>query len=73
MHLFIRRAMFHWQLNGSERTYSSPGEQSLEGQLESRYTFVGTSDKDYGSLLCWANNSIGTQDPACVFNIIPAG
>ena len=65
--------MFHWQLNGSERTYSTPGENSKGEHLASRYTFVGTADKDYGSLMCWANNSVGTQLEACIFNIIPAG
>ena len=65
--------MFHWQLNGSERSYASPGAPSGEGRLTSKYTFVGTLDKDYGSLLCWANNTIGTQEEACIFNIIPAG
>ena len=49
------------------------GSSSVKGQLVSHYSFLGTSDKDYGSLLCWANNSIGVQQKACVFNIIPAG
>ncbi|XP_018015236.2 neuronal cell adhesion molecule [Hyalella azteca] len=68
------RATFHWKLNGSERTYSKyKGISSHRGQLVSHYSFLGTSDKDYGSLLCWANNSVGVQQKACVFTIIPAG
>ncbi|KAF2364798.1 Immunoglobulin-like domain [Trinorchestia longiramus] len=68
------RATFHWKLNGSERTYSKfSGISSVRGQLVSHYSFLGTSDKDYGSLLCWANNSVGVQQKACVFTIIPAG
>nr|XP_045585597.1 neurotrimin-like [Procambarus clarkii] len=66
------RATFHWRLNGSERTYTSKGEPLPWGHLASHYTFVGASDKDYGMLHCWANNSIGIQDNPCVFQIIPA-
>ena len=68
------RASFHWKLNGSERTYlSHSAVSSANGHLISHYSFLGTSDKDYGRLLCWANNSIGVQQHACVFSIIPAG
>ncbi|XP_042212860.1 protein turtle homolog A-like [Homarus americanus] len=67
------RATFHWRLNGSVNTYTSKGEPMQWGHLVSHYTFLGTSDKDYGMLHCWANNSIGVQDSPCVFQIIPAG
>ncbi|KAK8730567.1 hypothetical protein OTU49_008078, partial [Cherax quadricarinatus] len=49
------------------------GEPLPWGHLASHYTFVGASDKDYGMLHCWANNSIGVQDNPCIFQIIPAG
>ncbi|XP_037775489.1 uncharacterized protein LOC119572446 [Penaeus monodon] len=68
-----QEATFLWRLNGSERTYKSKSEQLAWGHLVSQFTFVGTSDKDYGALMCWANNSIGTQEKPCVFQIIPAG
>lgn len=29
--------------------------------------------QDYGTLLCWGNNDIGTQSDPCIFNINPAG
>ncbi|ROT82826.1 putative nephrin-like isoform X7 [Penaeus vannamei] len=66
-------ATFLWRLNGSDRTYTSKSEQLAWGHLVSQFTFVGTSDKDYGALMCWANNSIGKQEKPCVFQIIPAG
>ena len=28
---------------------------------------------DYGSLMCWATNTIGRQEQPCVFHLIPAG
>ncbi|KAJ8873850.1 hypothetical protein PR048_024686 [Dryococelus australis] len=36
-----------------------------------RYTPV--SDLDYGTLSCWADNSIGTQAAPCVFQVVAAG
>ncbi|XP_068207356.1 protein turtle-like [Palaemon carinicauda] len=67
------RATFSWRLNGSDKTYTSPGERLPWGHLASHYTFLGATDKDYGALFCWANNSIGKQETPCVFQIIPAG
>lgn len=34
--------------------------------------FVQT-EMDYGSLMCWATNSIGRQSEPCIFHLIPAG
>ena len=28
---------------------------------------------DYGTLMCWATNSIGRMERPCVFHVIPAG
>ncbi|XP_076047885.1 neural cell adhesion molecule 2-like isoform X2 [Oratosquilla oratoria] len=67
------RATFYWRLNGSERIQSLPGVSTAWGHLASSYPFIGTSEKDYGNLLCWANNSIGEQEKPCVFQMIPAG
>ena len=34
---------------------------------------VPRTEMDYGSLMCWASNSIGRQEEPCVFHLIPAG
>ena len=31
------------------------------------------TEMDYGSLMCWATNSIGRMDEPCIFHLIPAG
>jgi hypothetical protein len=36
-----------------------------------RYTPV--SELDYGTLSCWAQNTIGTQTSPCVFQVVAAG
>ncbi|KAK3849908.1 hypothetical protein Pcinc_043355, partial [Petrolisthes cinctipes] len=66
------RATYHWRLNGSERTLTSYKDTLSWNQLASHFTFAGNTDKDYGLLHCWANNSVGYQDQPCVFQIMPA-
>lgn len=34
---------------------------------------LNTPAQDYGTLLCWGNNDIGTQSDPCIFSINPAG
>ena len=29
--------------------------------------------RDYGTILCWAENEMGVQSNPCVFHLIPAG
>ena len=31
------------------------------------------TELDYGNLMCWATNSVGTQRDPCIFHLIPAG
>lgn len=35
--------------------------------------FLFQTEMDYGSLMCWATNSIGRQEDPCIFHLIPAG
>ena len=33
--------------------------------------YVPRTELDYGSLLCWATNSIGRQREPCIFHLVP--
>lgn len=37
--------------------------------LDSVFSYSPQSDRDYGSLLCWARNDIGEQREPCVYRI----
>lgn len=49
----------------SSRFRSTPTQSIVE--------YVPRTELDYGSLLCWASNSIGRQRDPCIFHLIPAG
>lgn len=34
--------------------------------------YTPNAETDYGTLACWASNSIGRQRTPCIFNIVPA-
>ena len=64
---------FHWTFNNS-------GDSSLVSQ--SRYThsnftsvikYTPVSDLDYGTLACWAKNSVGYQKRPCIYQVVAAG
>lgn len=38
---------------------------------EAKYTAF--SETDFGTVLCWGSNDVGTQVLPCVFHVVPAG
>ncbi|KAI1303038.1 Nephrin [Halotydeus destructor] len=61
---------FRWLLNNSDvhtevRSYVSNGSRSVA-------SYIPTSLRTYGRMLCWGENAIGQQRDPCVFHIIPA-
>ncbi|XP_054257886.1 nephrin-like [Macrosteles quadrilineatus] len=66
---------FHWLFNNSV-IHEKPVEGSVSSggggdRSEARYTAF--SETDFGTLLCWARNDVGSQIVPCVFHIVPAG
>ena len=44
---------------------------SANGTL-SKVDYIPRTMLDYGTLLCWAENNIGSQSQPCMFHLIPA-
>ncbi|XP_068229304.1 nephrin-like [Palaemon carinicauda] len=67
---------FTWTFNNSIRREHnkiiSPDSYSSEA-LKSVLYYSPRSERDYGTLLCHATNSIGTQSTPCSFTVISAG
>ncbi|KAF2351071.1 Immunoglobulin-like domain [Trinorchestia longiramus] len=62
---------FRWAFNTSAEVVSiDPGRiEAVSGDLRD-VVYTPRSQLDYGSLLCWATNSVGEQRVPCVFHII---
>lgn len=66
---------YRWKFNNSGETLDVAAERFAKTSNGSvsvlRYTPV--SELDYGSLSCWATNSVGHQVNPCVFQVVAAG
>ncbi|XP_037799658.1 nephrin-like, partial [Penaeus monodon] len=67
------RASFQWTFNNTADTIDVPQGRFSSSSVTSVITYTPMTSLDYGTLLCWASNEIGTQREPCVFHIVPAG
>ena len=49
-----------------------PQSRTLNRKLSSVVAYTPQSHLDFGSLLCWAMNDVGSQREPCVFQVVPA-
>jgi len=66
---------FHWFFNTtqeSKKFINLPGNDVVNGSTMT-VTYLARTPDDYGTLLCYASNTIGYQDTPCVSHIIPSG
>lgn len=63
---------FRWAFNSSTEHLELVNHVTA-GTTTSIATYVPRSEMDYGTLFCWARNSVGSQVEPCVFSVIPAG
>lgn len=45
----------------------------FKGHIGQEVSYTPRSDLDFGSLLCWASNEVGTQKIPCIIHVIHAG
>ncbi|XP_064078171.1 LOW QUALITY PROTEIN: uncharacterized protein LOC135195701 [Macrobrachium nipponense] len=64
---------FNWVFNNSAGANRIPDDQFIVVEMESRISYTPRDEMDYGTLQCWANNTIGMQSEPCMYKIIPAG
>ncbi|KAI8129944.1 hypothetical protein FF38_11844 [Lucilia cuprina] len=64
---------FHWTFNSSGEQTELPARLHSSETGMSRLNYTPTTDLDYGTISCWARNSIGMQKSPCVFQIVAAG
>ncbi|XP_068245095.1 nephrin-like [Palaemon carinicauda] len=67
---------FTWTFNNSVRRDQSQtlaSDRYTTAGLKSILIYTPTTERDYGTLLCYATNEVGTQLEPCSFTIISAG
>ncbi|KAH0955019.1 hypothetical protein HN011_004216 [Eciton burchellii] len=64
---------FSWTYNSTVGDVLPMSNSRIENKgLTSVLEYMPVVDTDYGTLACWASNSIGRQRTPCIFNIVPA-
>ncbi|XP_042204299.1 nephrin-like [Homarus americanus] len=66
---------FKWTFNNSGESVDIPQTHILVSgpQSKSTVSYTPNTELDYGTLLCWGTNAVGTQRYPCVFHVFPAG
>ena len=64
---------FRWGFNATNGDGQMEIVNHIKDGTTSIATYVPRTEFDYGTLYCWATNSIGSQTDPCVFTVIPAG
>ncbi|KAF7998196.1 hypothetical protein HCN44_009594 [Aphidius gifuensis] len=64
---------FHWTFNNSAESINVASGHIGKSGTKSVVSYTPMTELDYGTLLCWAKNNIGSQLVPCVYHIIPAG
>lgn len=63
---------FRWAMNTSSGLRDVPLALSSSSGRSSVVRYTPLTQQDFGELLCWAVNGVGSQKEACVFRVEPA-
>ncbi|KAJ9574477.1 hypothetical protein L9F63_008365, partial [Diploptera punctata] len=65
--------LFRWSFNNSAvQSLEVDSVTSEPGGGRSIASYKPASERDYGTLLCWGRNELGSQAVPCVFHVVPA-
>ena len=64
---------FTWKFNGSAEGELLPHSMITTNGTTSTMHYKINSEKDFGTILCWASNSLGVQSKPCAIHLKPAG
>ncbi|XP_047116145.1 formin-like protein 16 [Schistocerca piceifrons] len=64
---------FRWSFNNSAESVEVPPHRFNSSATASVLAYTPVAEMDYGTVLCWADNTAGRQPHPCVFHVIPAG
>ncbi|ETN61066.1 hypothetical protein AND_007292 [Anopheles darlingi] len=65
--------LFNWRFNNSGETLKISKERHVKNGSVSILHYTPVSDQDYGTLSCWGQNEVGTQEHPCFFQVVLAG
>ncbi|KAK8382161.1 hypothetical protein O3P69_015253 [Scylla paramamosain] len=69
-----RSVRYSWVFNNSLVSHRLPGDQIfVTSDGGSVVHFVARTHQDYGTLQCWAQNTVGRMTQPCLFHVVPAG
>nr|CAD7567506.1 unnamed protein product [Timema californicum] len=63
---------FSWTYNRSRDVLPVPGDRVNSSGTSSRLVYTPDSEQDFGTLACWASNSVGRQRVPCLFHVVHA-
>lgn len=64
---------FRWKFNNSGETVEVPAMRFSVGDGLSVLKYTPSTELDYGTLSCWADNQVGSQSKPCLFQLVAAG
>lgn len=63
---------FSWTLQRGREVLPLPGTRAVKRGAISELVYTPVAESDFGTLACWASNSVGRQETPCNFHIIHA-
>jgi len=64
---------FRWAYNSSSHLTDIVLNTTTKGGYTDTLQYLLHSDMDFGTLLCWAANTVGVMRRPCVIHVVPAG